>query len=807
MKFYSTPTDVLLYKSQSLAQSDQSNDDHLPPDLSVHIPDPPRSHTPLSNSSGNARKRNYGHALQGGTEHIEKLINVKVYLESTEHHGKRSRQANRPSKGTSDASHANNGAIKHPKERPISPHPNQKSKVPIHPSKFIEGSMHDRVSEKPPSLYTREELAMEQYVATQADTHRRDSESSDVCYDAGIEPVKSSGMYRFGKAIANAFKPVVVWQGIHGIWKEKHDGQADLHHSILQDQRAAAEKAYAELKYDGYRGTSGPPKLRHSVDVPSIKHEDGNESQIEPRRDSGIHVDGHRPSAERKADKLIFNDDQSLMPPPLLKDVRSPSPFSDASSNRRSSFHLQRPSFTGLKKVRSHFQLPPAKRNLTSPAPTPSVESVLSETTWNEKVLRKEPSKKDLQKQQKLSKKVSDLEAKLENARRDLWLVKNDIPPVPILPSRKTSKRFVPGALPSLPSERLLNDENRPIHEPRTGENRLDYFDSKPAVTQATTAVIEAALGVRPKEELDAKSKEKYTSVTRKSSFDQPETVMADQPRNSGSKRRRSGGYSTVDTTFKPDSEGDDDGEWQPTKKSSSKVNTGRKQKSQKISKDSSPRANRSNRMSSQNISNDAKQAAVPTTGALPFHPDNVDKAKILAMRSNPASTVEFGKLTDDIINLRKEFPNITNDQLVRYIAALLTDDKKPSTAARSVHKVTTTPVQQSIPNRVTSLSHHDQPPLPILGRPRPVSRDMTSPRKPKSFVSLSSSDACSKMAEEQLPSSHAARVDAVMVSPTKDKDVPPVPIVPKELDGQACKVHTEPKMEKEEYQWDPDVF
>ncbi|KAF2180185.1 hypothetical protein K469DRAFT_693346 [Zopfia rhizophila CBS 207.26] len=56
-----------------------------------------------------------------------------------------------------------------------------------------------------------------------------------------------------------------------------------------------------------------------------------------------------------------------------------------------------------------------------TPTPTPS--------------LHKTPSKKDLQKQAKLSRRVSDLEKKLHEARKELSLTLGDAPPVPALPS------------------------------------------------------------------------------------------------------------------------------------------------------------------------------------------------------------------------------------------------------------------------------------------------------------------------------------------------------------------------------------
>ena len=764
----------------------------------------------MSNSSVNARKRNHYSALQRDTRFQDGTkINIEASGEDVEHNDKRSRQAEWPSQGTSDVRNVSNIVLESSKSSSMSPRAKRNAKLHLHPSKFIEASMHDRVSERPPSLYTAEELAMERYLADQADPHRRDSKSSDVRYDAGIESVKPSGMYRFGKALANAFNPVVMWQGLNGIWKEKSDGQVDLDYIAFQGRRTIAEKAYAELKHEGFRGTQRPSTLRHSMDVPSIKYEgDIDDTQHDSRRGSVVNVDGSQRSAEHERDAILLGSDQSLMPPPLSKGSgRSPSPLSsDASSNRRSSFHLQTP-LSSLKKVRSHFQLPSAGRYRASPAPTPSIESQLSDTAWDEKVLRREPSKKDLQKQQKLSKKVSDLEGQLEVARRELWLAKNEIPPVPVLPSRKAPKRFIPGSLPSLPSERLLNDEDGRAHVVKNHEESSEYHDSRSAVVQATTALIEVALGVRPKEDLDTKSKQSRVLAHRKSSFDHPETAVK-TPIKSGSKRRHSGGYPNDDATFNPDFKGKDgDGELLPAANSRSSRSAAGQHKSQKLGKGDSPKGSKSSRNSSQNTNRVADENITFQSRGLSFHPENVDKAKLLAMRSNPNSTVEFGQLTDDVINLRKEFPGITNDQLVKYIASLLTGDKKSSNGPKSINRTTTTPIVEKVSTRITSLSHHDQPPLPVLGRPRSVSRDRMSPRKSKSFVSQPSSNLHMTKTDEHLQSSHDLDVGVVMISPSKDKGVPAVPTIPKELDVQTSMGDGELMVEKEEYPWDPDVF
>ena len=87
-------------------------------------------------------------------------------------------------------------------------------------------------------------------------------------------------------------------------------------------------------------------------------------------------------------------------------------------------------------------------------------------TDFESSALKRSVSKIDLKKQNKLSKRVSDLELKLQHARRELDTALIQASPMPKLGNKyerytpnSTWKRskFVPGMLPSLPSERLLD--------------------------------------------------------------------------------------------------------------------------------------------------------------------------------------------------------------------------------------------------------------------------------------------------------------------------------------------------------------
>lgn len=323
----------------------------------------------------------------------------------------------------------------------------------IRPGKFLEGSMNDKVSQKPPSLYTKDEQAMEEYAKIQG--HRQGEMDTDVdmTYDAGSEPHKSSGMFRFGRVIASAFKPFTAWQGM---FKEKEkERSTSPEKNILQERQAKAAEAYAELKKSGYQGT----QAYRGHERPVMKHEESVKPKA-PFRDSGIDMDDDPSSAWTPHHQLLGSSDVLQAPPPPSQ-ARPLSQVSDASSARKSSHHLRKPSLQGLKRVASQIHLSPVKKSSDIP-PVPTIDITQpSETNILSPIpvsgLRREPSKKDVAKQYKLSKKVSDLENKLETARRELEHSISTAPPIPDLPSHLGRKPFKPGALSSLPSEGNLS--------------------------------------------------------------------------------------------------------------------------------------------------------------------------------------------------------------------------------------------------------------------------------------------------------------------------------------------------------------
>ncbi|KAF1990599.1 hypothetical protein K402DRAFT_389527 [Aulographum hederae CBS 113979] len=359
---------------------------------------------------------------------------------------------------------------------------------PVRNSKFKEGSMHDRRSDKPPSMFIRHtstndgsmpsvDHLMEEYAqdangnatvrlpgkqanrATQAKglTHHPNMSISGPSVDEAAEnDGNSPGLYRFGRSIASAFNPVNLWNKVSTNWgkpREEHlQERKDEKLQQMVDQKAKAEKVYAEMKAAGAFGANGSKALTNPAALAAFA-EKMNAEPNDSNRDSGVHMeDGPKGSTNR--------GETSAAP---------------SGSLRKSSFHIRTPSLSNLKKSRSEVNLH-GRRSSTSSV---STQKPLPPHPGDMSTLRKQQSRKDMQKQQKLTKRVSDLEAKLESARRELHVAigpqNNPLPPLPRTgmaepsPSQTYSSKtmlkrrgFQPGTLPSLPSERLLFPDGVP---------------------------------------------------------------------------------------------------------------------------------------------------------------------------------------------------------------------------------------------------------------------------------------------------------------------------------------------------------
>ncbi|KAJ5211123.1 hypothetical protein N7491_010943 [Penicillium cf. griseofulvum] len=272
-------------------------------------------------------------------------------------------------------------------------------------SRFVEATMSDSVSEKPPSIYFPE----------QENKH------------PGLQR-RSSGIFRFGKAIASAFNPF-------GGWGRSSEGSPNK--SPQKDVINQAEQAYAELKKSGYKGTN---KGHYMEDLgvntaiadqtwQSIQHKMGYSSPVK---------DSHCQSIDQRHHAAPSRSESSASKRSSLQDLRLP----------KSLFH------------KSHG----------SPSTSPAVYCDMTSDEYEPTRLRKQPSRRELSRQTKLLKKVSNLEDKLQRARRELRDLTGNEERVPTPTTQPKvlnnemdpalfPRKFVPGALPTLPSERLLDQQ------------------------------------------------------------------------------------------------------------------------------------------------------------------------------------------------------------------------------------------------------------------------------------------------------------------------------------------------------------
>lgn len=280
-------------------------------------------------------------------------------------------------------------------------------------SRFVEATMSDSVSEKPPSIFMQEKK--------QAAAQNR-----------------GSGIFRFGKAIASAFNPFGGWA---------KSSPENVNKSPQKDALTQAEQAYAELKKAGYKGTNKGAYME-SANIDQAQA-DQTWQAIQEKMLHG--------------NPTFHCGEHENMGTPMRSPQRSPS-----KSSKRSSFQDLRS--LGLPFMRSHEQVTTA----------PLTYQERSSEDLEPNGLRRQRSKKEIHRQAKLVKKVSNLEDKLDRARRELRDLSGNEERVsaPIPESTESlrmsmdmdpgsyPRKFVPGALPTLPSERLLDQQDTASKSP-----------------------------------------------------------------------------------------------------------------------------------------------------------------------------------------------------------------------------------------------------------------------------------------------------------------------------------------------------
>lgn len=275
-------------------------------------------------------------------------------------------------------------------------------------SRFVEERMSDSVSAKPPSIFTGEP---------------RDPRGQ-----------RNSGIFRFGKAIASAFNPFGAWSsGSEASKTSTESERSGKDEAVLQ-----VERAYEELKKAGFKGTKQGGYIQH-----------GNGNGV----DSHIADQTWKMIQEKMEYGAQPSQSHSQSPEKQVRQDSTGSSQLSATPGRRDGTPLLSP-FQDLRRAKSAFAIPYIKRHGSTHS-----QSGVSEPSDGPEV-RRQKSRKELQRQTKLIKKVSNLEDKLDKARRELRELSGDGEAQPqtlcMEKEKPYSRKFVPGALPSLPSERLL---------------------------------------------------------------------------------------------------------------------------------------------------------------------------------------------------------------------------------------------------------------------------------------------------------------------------------------------------------------
>lgn len=637
--------------------------------------------------------------------------------------------------------------------------------------------MNDRVSNKPPSIYIKDGDPIEGLGNRPHQNALSSSgigmEGNTTSYDAGVEVSKPSGVYRFGRALVNAFKPITVWRGF-GYNREEKDPNLLSDKGVMQERQLKAEKAYADLKKNGYKGTQPSSRTVECLSIPVIKVEPAiDESRHFPYRDSGVDVDGYCQSTDSERNDQVLKPVGTSIPlPPTPVTRRMVSPASNASSARKSSLHFRKPSFQNLKKVKSQIQLPSIKKHIPI-EPGPGSESFTVQQD-----LRKQPSRKDIAKQEKLSKKVSSLEAQLELARINLKRSMYENPTNANIQFHRSPRAFKPGALASLPSERLLS-------------NGLVINESGEALQTEAEGVHELSSESLP----ILSSGDDHEEIARADSASQLERELVDSfnQHNLCKKRNRESRSDpdTPSTTKQIDVDkvgSSDFQEERPKRKlrSSSKMQgiIGISADDYKmLEKGSAPRT--PHKPSSQAL----EEVPPLPTEQIVFDSSQVDQARLLSMRYIGDMKTPFGKHPEDLDNLRKEFPMVSTDQLARYVDKLSRDTKVTD------H---------------TSLAHYNQQVAPLLSRPRSVSPIKSEPRKaPRHMRSaLQTSHYNSNSISRDSSTDSKEHWVSGAVDLAKSPIQPPFPnFMPIAGDRKVENEKPMPSTQKEEYEWPDDVF
>jgi hypothetical protein len=335
-------------------------------------------------------------------------------------------------------------------------------------SKFQEGSLNSKPSTTPPSFYTRSRRQIKGGPQQMDDLMEA---YHDPTYDAGIDEGDSGSVdaqlaggsregpksfFRFGRSLSK-FYPFGLWNRLYDETHEKLLQQNRMDAERKARMKAEAEAKYADMKKAGLLDPTRVSAVRHSVD-------------LSPPKDSVVGTDSKRSSLDHRRNVSMGSD---LVSP--RGQITSPNCIDAPNTEQKglrsigSRFSLRRPSLSnirnGLKRVASDLNL----GNITAREASSSVSPEKPDNlTYGTDTVRSR-SEKQNRDTHRLYKRISDLERKLSLARAELGHALDEASPAPgtsasaqrfsSVPLRRP--KFIPGSLPTLPSERLLFPEGQ----------------------------------------------------------------------------------------------------------------------------------------------------------------------------------------------------------------------------------------------------------------------------------------------------------------------------------------------------------
>ena len=347
--------------------------------------------------------------------------------------------------------------------------PGNKNNREFRRSRFIEESMNDSISRKPPSIFTCDR-------------------------SQGRQQLKHFGSrkFRVGKSIVSAFNPFGNSGSLSDMRKSYYHNNSSNANG-QDDLKVRAEMAYKELKDSGFKGTIKGQYLQ-SVRSPT---------QVPERTGNTVESENPRPFPE--------NHTPAVLPMPRRLDQRNSIRASFTDLRRARSSLTNR---TGPSNNNRHQDITSLDLSQVSAIPADNGHDNPEDKDACTSPIRKKKSRKDMVKQTRLMKEVSNLEERLEKARQELHHLGRgegeestgvDAVPHSYGIRKSSSRKLMAGCLPTLQSERFsgsrweLDDSDSDVENAQPATNRYSPTEAvapiHPHVKRSSSTALQPVPG------------------------------------------------------------------------------------------------------------------------------------------------------------------------------------------------------------------------------------------------------------------------------------------------------------------------